>query len=810
MNKYLAKSLDQSEGNHCETIVEHTNNLLKQYRLLNELYPNIFQNFWVAQNRFNDMSGQVDVSGKDDWQLLRIACSYHDLGKMNLRFQRKVEAGRSNDEGEIPHALLSITMLPIDELKKYYTKEQIIALIFAIKWHHERNLSEIDSKHYEEEINALKREFDNFDYSNLTFPIHPQEPSEVDKRYLTNKLGHRLSYNDEPKIFDEFVMLKGLLNRIDYAASGHYEIESKSRVHLSQNILQTWRETKPNANWNELQDWTYKHRDESIVVVGQTGLGKTESALRWLDNSKAFFVLPLKSAINSIYDRISRVVFQKESHENLALLHSDMMAKALSEKFDDKDNFEEFVNEERGWSKQLSIATLDQIFNFVYHYKNYEPKLAILAYAKVVIDEIQMYSPDLLGYLIYGLQEIQRYGGKFEIMTATLPPFLVDLLKINGLVFKQASHPFLDPKVDHRHKVKVLHKQINSDDIIKLDQHRKTLVVCNTVKSAAELYSELKQKGVSDVYLIHSRFIRKDRSEKEKKILKFGQKEGHNSGIWIGTQVIEASLDIDFDLLITELSELCGLFQRMGRCYRKRNYEGKEPNVYVFDGGDKPTSGIHESKQEYDDKKYHSVVDYHLFKISKEAIAQVNGYLAESDKLKLIDKNYTTDKLLDVNCQLIDKVNGCIDYLDDLTFLDNPKTKDEVINNFRNINTIDIIPEKVFRENEAKIEAAAETLNSYIKKEDFSDQTEYRKQHRILVKEKIKAREIINNYLVGVPLYINIEVSKSTDRWIKNEALNKAGYQILPADFNYDSMTGLSYNGNKNINTEIDDDNNMF
>lgn len=358
--------------------------------------------------------------------------------------------------------------------------------------------------------------------------------------------------------------------------------------------------------------------------------------------------------------------------------------------------------------------------------------------------------------------------------------------------------------------MKVLHKQINSDDIIKLDQHRKTLVVCNTVKSATELYSELKQKGVSDVHLIHSRFIRKDRSEKEKKILKFGQKEDHNSGIWIGTQVIEASLDIDFDLLITELSELCGLFQRMGRCYRKRNYEGKEPNVYVFDGGDKPTSGIHESKQEYDDKKYHSVVDYHLFKISKEAIAQVNGYLAESDKLKLIDKNYTTDKLLDVNCQLIDKVNGCIDYLDDLTFLDNPKTKDEVINNFRNINTIDIIPEKVFRENEAKIEAAAETLNSYIKKEDFSDQTEYRKQHRILVKEKIKAREIINNYLVGVPLYINIEVSKSTNRWIKNEALNKAGYQILPADFNYDSMTGLSYNGNKNISTEIDDDNNMF
>ena len=99
-------------------------------------------------------------------------------------------------------------------------------------------------------------------------------------------------------------MLKGLLNRIDYAASGHYEIESKSRAYLSQNILQHWRKDNPTANWNDLQDWTYKNRNESIIVVGQTGLGKTESALRWLDNSKSFFVLPLKSAINSIYDRI--------------------------------------------------------------------------------------------------------------------------------------------------------------------------------------------------------------------------------------------------------------------------------------------------------------------------------------------------------------------------------------------------------------------------------------------------------------------------------------------------------------------------
>ncbi|KRM33013.1 CRISPR-associated helicase cas3 domain protein [Lactobacillus intestinalis DSM 6629] len=755
------------------------------------------------------MLKQPNIHGKDDWRLLEIACAYHDLGKMNLRFQKKVKAEKSYCEDEIPHALLSITMLPIEELKKQYTKEELIALIFAIKWHHERDLGNIDKEYYEREIETLRKEFDGFDYSKLNFPIHPQEPTKIRVQYLKNHLGHRLSYANEPNIFDEFVMLKGLLNRIDYAASGHYEIESKSRVYLSQNILQHWRKDNPTTNWNDLQDWTYKNRNESIIVVGQTGLGKTESALRWLDNSKSFFVLPLKSAIDSIYDRISKIVFQNNSHENLALLHSDMMSKALSEKFNKEESFDEFVNEERSWSKQLSIATLDQIFSFVYHYKNYEPKLATLAYSKIVIDEIQMYSPDLLGYLIFGLKEVQKYGGKFEIMTATLPPFLVDLLKSHGLRFKQAPQPFLDSKVDHRHKVKVLHKQINSDDIIKMTCHQKTLVVCNTVKSATKLYSELKQKGILNIHLIHSRFIRKDRSKKEKEILEFGQKENQKAGIWIGTQVVEASLDIDFDLLITELSEMCGLFQRMGRCYRKRNYEGKEPNVYVFDGGDKPTSGIHKSTHEYKREERHSVVDYHLFNLSKKAIAKLDGYLTESNKLKLINENYATDKLLDIeNCKLIEKVNDCIKYLDDLAFLNTPISKEKAINDFRDINTVDVIPEKVFLEYKDEIESAAQTLNTHLKKEDFPDQVTYKKQCQILVQEKIKAREIINNYLVSIPFYVNNKVSKH--RWMENDLINKFGYRILPADFDYDSETGLSYRDGANLNNEIDYDDNMF
>lgn len=57
--------------------------------------------------------------------------------------------------------------------------------------------------------------------------------------------------------------------------------------------------------------------------------------------------------------------------------------------------------------------------------------------------------------------------------------------------------------------------------------------------------------------------------KKKKNILDFGKTEFDGEGIWISTSLVEASLDIDFDYLFTELQDLNSLFQRFGRCNRK-------------------------------------------------------------------------------------------------------------------------------------------------------------------------------------------------------------------------------------------------
>lgn len=113
-------------------------------------------------------------------------------------------------------------------------------------------------------------------------------------------------------------------------------------------------------------------------------------------------------------------------------------------------------------------------------------------------------------------------------------------------------------------------------------------VIVNTVKRAQLIGSQLLEKfGDETVDIIHSAFIATDRATKEEKLLKTIGKDGDRPKfkIIIGTQVLEQSLDIDFDVLITDLAPMDLLLQRIGRLQRHdihRDVYYKEPTVYIM------------------------------------------------------------------------------------------------------------------------------------------------------------------------------------------------------------------------------------
>lgn len=714
-NNYLAKS-------NGETILEHTEKLIKNFKILTDIYSNLNVNK----------------------ELLLLSCIYHDLGKININFQKNIENFNFNYSG-ITHGLLSLAFINIKNLLMEFEISDIKALIYSVALHHERDFSQVTKKDYLDEIEKMNLEVKGFNFaleklkkifietSGRKIELFPDIFNDEKLKKLPSKfykLGERPYSMNDYEIFKKFVMLKGLLNRIDYASSAYIEIEKKNN--FLEEELENFKKKLKIFEWNKMQQFMVENRKRNVILKAQTGLGKTEAALLWIGNSKGFFTLPLRSATNSIFERLTNQIISTENKRKIGLLHSNFKDAYIENCGGNESEILKYITSTRQFSLAITICTIDQLFDFVFKAAGFEMKLATLSYSKIVIDEIQMYSPELTGYLLFGLKQITEFGGKFSVITATFPPVLSYFLKKLKINFIESEN-FIEDKI--RHSVKVLDEEMSAEFIDKIYQKNKNLkilVICNTIKKANEIYEKLNETKNVNINLIHSRFINSDRKKKDKEIFEFASST--ESGIWIGTQVIEASLDIDFDVLITELSDLNGLFQRMGRCYRKRKFDGTtgKYNCFVFSKKCSGTFG------EY------SIVDKEIHKKSKEALNKVDKFLSESHKISLIEKVYSYESLK--NTKYFETIEKTINFLENL-LSEYSMTGGEAQKKLRNIFNEDIIPLKIFEENKDEFLKNREIINQ--KFENFK--TEDRKK---MIIKKIKAKEMLEGFKVSVPAYL--------------------------------------------------------
>ena len=139
-----------------------------------------------------------------------------------------------------------------------------------------------------------------------------------------------------------------------------------------------------------------------------------------------------------------------------------------------------------------------------------------------------------------------------------------------------------------RHRVKVLDGVINDYvEVIQkdIDNGLKTMVVCNTVEQSQFIYRSLSSENK---VLLHGSFNSDDRYAKEKSL------RSDKVGLLVGTQTIEVSLDIDYDVIYTECAPLDALVQRFGRINRK----GSKGicTCHVFSGRDSNDRFIYKSE----------------------------------------------------------------------------------------------------------------------------------------------------------------------------------------------------------------------
>ncbi len=658
---YLAKTFGK-----IQTIEEHTNEVMQ---LLNGFFD-------IYGGYFNEK----------EKELIRLACEYHDLGKMNQKFQDKIRRNKTRVFGEIPHGVVSVLFLNEEDLEsKGFDDEDFRCLTTAIMHHHTRSF-DLDSVEVSEYIRAYLQKQAN-DYFEVEH--YPLDPDNVNKCLFD--FGEIFDHNHQEWL--KYVLIKGILNKADYAASNVKEILVEHPVPSGERSLNNLILKQLNGSLYPAQEFLKAKSDENVILVAPAGSGKTEGSLLWAGENKTFFALPLKVSSNSIYDRVK----VRYGFEEVALLHSDALSYQIKTESRNLDSIFSRYEEMLSLSYPLTICTVDQLFKFVFKSIGTEVIAATFRYSKIIIDEIQSYHPKVMAYLCYGIKLIHELGGKFLIMTATLPPMITSRLKDEGVPFVEKT--FVDLNAGIRHILKIQgdsSKNLSMDTtlILKQAKEKKVLVLCNTVKKAQAVYKELIDLSDDDsvpIRLLHSRFIKKHRAELEKEILSFA-KNGRmgGNGIWISTQIVEASLDIDFDVLHTEMCTIDSLFQRMGRCYRSRTLEGTDPNIYIY-----PTqngSG--------------SIYDKEIYERSLSVVAAYEGLaLSESDKMKMVKEVYDEDVLKTSEYyQTFDRALKELEEIQPGTF-----SKREGDYLFREINSITVLPDAVL--NETGVDCVEEYLS---------------------------------------------------------------------------------------------------
>lgn len=514
------------------------------------------------------------------WDNLEKAIIFHDIGKSTVGFQKLMQNGaKYHFRHEITSAIIA---------QNFFDNEKIISAILA---HHKNfeilkeKLNEYRNNHKYNQDRWIEKEFNecNFHWLNeflSKFRIAPKEiyklmPLEhIIKKWTLRK--NKANITELEKF--QNIFLSASLSICDHNASaGIKEIPILQSSHFD--FLNN---NKPYAH--QEKSWL---SNENVLLIAPTGQGKTESALGWLKNQlanrqgRAFYILPFTASINAMTKRVSSKKDGFGDENLVGLLHGKARF-FIDEYYERKDgqSLMDLVDINKKIVKPFKVITPFQILKWAFGVKGFEKGFTELAGAYLIFDEIHIYDKELFTRMLFFIEWlVEKLRVKAFIMTATMPTFMQEHIK-KVLNITNEIRPDDDLILNiKRHKIKLLDGAIDDQiDFIqsKINDGKNVLVVCNTVAKAQEIFCTI---DCNSKTLLHGGFNAKDRTEKEKSILSDNKPQ-----LLVGTQAVEVSLDIDYDLLVTEPAPLDALLQRFGRVYRKYGRilsEADEPNCYI-------------------------------------------------------------------------------------------------------------------------------------------------------------------------------------------------------------------------------------
>ena len=386
-----------------------------------------------------------------------------------------------------------------------------------------------------------------------------------------------------------------------------------------------------------------------FILEDVTGSGKTEAALLLAGRLMAagcgnglFVALPTMATSNAMYDRMIKVyqnLFAKDSSPSLVLAHG---ARHLSETFmasvaghganpsDEESATAQCSswladNRKKALLAEVGVGTLDQALLAILPARFQSLRLFGLASHILIVDEVHAYDPYMNKLLQNLLAFHAALGGSVILLSASLPthvrrdfiaafargcddqerPELESSAYPLATAYSRETGPQeapIEATPQRRCSVAVKHV-VDESEVVKqiVEAVNKGWCVCwirNTVHDALNGYTQLKNRLAEDkLMLFHARFAMGDRLDIESSVTSaFGREstaQERSGKVLVATQVVEQSLDLDFDLLITDLAPMDLLIQRAGRLHRHPRDEQGNPLSEGPDRRESPRMIIH-------------------------------------------------------------------------------------------------------------------------------------------------------------------------------------------------------------------------
>lgn len=619
-------------------------------------------------------------------RLVKVCSLCHDLGKATGYFQKYLFSDEKEQEKlkamkETHHSLLSSVISFFVASKEFeddedLDREQKLFLSFiaylSIKRHHgdlediltesilddedeellDKQISSIDDDRFSVLIEILRNNGLNIGLDKTIL----RECVSYTKEHLT-RLRRRFRKIGEEKSTELYLLMNlvfSLLIDADKNEVGIKNILERKKVEIPHTVVDRYKASKgfKNIYINQLREEAYREVLNKNLDLTQriyslnlpTGLGKTLTsfafALKLRDKvyrergymPRIVYSLPFLSIIDQNAQEIENIL-----KANGIPLDTDIFLKHhhLSDVYYKKGDLEFETEEARllieGWNSELIITTFVQLFHTLVSNRNKSLlKFHRLAGSIIILDEVQAI-PFKYWLLLKELLStfVERLDAYIIFVTAT-QPLLIPRESMYHLVdpekyFRQMERVVIKVKIDRRLSLDEFVEELD------LEEDKSYLFVLNTITSARKFYNLLKDKTNEEIIYMSSHIVPYDRLKRIERIKK------REVRLAVTTQLVEAGVDIDFDIVYRDMAPLDSIIQAVGRCNRNWGKKGETIVVYLKDENRSYASYIYDSlllditsrilskREVIEEREFWDVVNSYYLEVQKKKSSDISN-----------------------------------------------------------------------------------------------------------------------------------------------------------------------------------------